>query len=90
MADPNLKVNTLISGLNQPTSMAFLGPNDFLVLEKATGRVQHVMNGSIVGTPLDLAVNSASERLAGNCITAQLYEYPWRLSLLDGEQYWRR
>jgi glucose/arabinose dehydrogenase len=62
MLDPSLHVTTVVSGLNQPTSMAFLGPNDFLVLEKATGKVQHVVNGAIVGTALDLAVNSASER----------------------------
>src|SRR5262249_27956930 len=49
-------------GLNQPTSMAFLGAGDFLVLEKASGKVQHVVNGAIVGTALDLPVNSASER----------------------------
>jgi glucose/arabinose dehydrogenase len=42
--------------------MAFLGPRDFLILEKATGKVQHVINGVVVGTALDLAVNSASER----------------------------
>jgi glucose/arabinose dehydrogenase len=42
--------------------MVFLGPNDFLVLEKATGKVQHVVNGAIAGTAIDLAVNSASER----------------------------
>jgi uncharacterized protein (TIGR03118 family) len=62
MVDPNLHVTTVVSGLNQPTSMAFLGPNDFLVLEKASGKVQHVVNGSVVGTALDLAVNSNSER----------------------------
>jgi len=62
MTDPNLTVNTEISGLNQPTSMAFLGPHDFLILEKATGKVQHVLNGVVIGTALDLAVNSASER----------------------------
>src|SRR5437763_8857442 len=62
MVDPNLQVTTVVSGLDQPTSMAFLGPNDFLILEKATGKVQHVVNGAIVGTALDLAVNSASER----------------------------
>src|SRR5213079_2866157 len=60
--DPNLKVTTVVSGLDQPTSMVFLGDGDFLVLEKATGRVQHVVNGAVVGTALDLAVNSASER----------------------------
>ena len=62
MVDLNLHVTTVVTGLDQPTSMVFLGPNDFLVLEKATGKVQHVVGGSVVGTPLDLAVNSASER----------------------------
>ena len=62
MVDPNLKVTTFVSGLDQPTSMAFLGDGDFLILEKASGKVKHVLNGSIVSTPLDLAVNSSSER----------------------------
>src|SRR5262249_42753897 len=60
--DPNLKVTTVVSGLNQPTSMTFLGPNDFLVLEKASGKVKRVVNGVVVATVLDLPVNSASER----------------------------
>ncbi len=62
MLDPNLTVRTVVDGLNQPTTMAFLGPTDILVLEKATGRVQRVVNGVIQSTVLDLAVNSASER----------------------------
>ncbi len=60
--DPNITVTPIVSGLNQPISMAFLGPNDFFVCEKATGQVKHVVNGTVVGTVLDLAVNSASER----------------------------
>jgi uncharacterized protein (TIGR03118 family) len=60
--DPNLTVRTVVSGLNQPTTMAFLGTNDFLVLEKTTGKVQHVVNGVLAGTVLDLPVNGASER----------------------------
>src|SRR5439155_3639516 len=62
MTDPSLTVGTVISGLDQPTSMAFLGANDFLILEKASGKVKHVVNGAVAGTALDLAVNSASER----------------------------
>jgi glucose/arabinose dehydrogenase len=62
LVDPNLRVRTVIENLDQPTSMAFLGPNDFLVLEKATGKVQHVVDGTVVGTTLDLAVNNGSER----------------------------
>jgi uncharacterized repeat protein (TIGR01451 family) len=63
MTDASLAVRTLVSGFNQPISMAFLGPNDFLILEKASGKVLRVTNGQLQGTAaLDLAVNSASER----------------------------
>jgi glucose/arabinose dehydrogenase len=60
--DPNLAVRTAASGLVTPTSIAFLGANDMLVVEKDTGKVQRVVNGSIQSTVLDLAVNRASER----------------------------
>jgi aldose sugar dehydrogenase len=61
--DPNLTVRTVVTGLVQPTTMAFLGSNDFLVLEKASGKVQRVTNGVLQAAPaLDLPVNSASER----------------------------
>jgi uncharacterized repeat protein (TIGR01451 family) len=63
MLDPNLSVKTVVSGLSQPTCMAFIGNNDFFVLEKNTGKVQRVINGVIQSpAPLDLAVNSGSER----------------------------
>jgi uncharacterized repeat protein (TIGR01451 family) len=62
MLDPNLTVSTVVTGLDQPTSLAFLGANDFLVLEKASGKVQRVVGGVIQGPVLDLPVNSASER----------------------------
>ncbi|MGE3932189.1 MAG: sorbosone dehydrogenase family protein [Rhodospirillaceae bacterium] len=63
LLDPNLQVQTVASGINQPTSMAFIGSNDFLVLEKATGQVRRVTNSVVQAAPvLDLAVNNASER----------------------------
>ena len=62
MLDPNLSVQTVVTGLSQPTSMAFIGVNDFFVLEKDTGKVQRIVNGVLQSTVLDLAVNSASER----------------------------
>jgi uncharacterized repeat protein (TIGR01451 family) len=62
MLDDNLTVSTVIAGLDQPTSLAFIGMNDFFVLEKATGKVQRVVNGILHSTPLDLPVNNASER----------------------------
>src|SRR5437762_8097866 len=62
MLVPDLAVRTVVSGAVQPTSMAFIGPDDFFLLEKASGKVLRVVNGQIQSVVLDLAVNSASER----------------------------
>ncbi len=64
MSDPSLVVTTLpTAGLTQPTSMAFLGANDFLVLEKTTGRVRRMLNNVLQASPaLDVAVSNDSER----------------------------
>lgn len=62
LVDSHLGVRAVITNLNQPTSMAFLRHNDMLVLEKASGKVQRIVNGVLTSTVLDLAVNSASER----------------------------
>ena len=60
--DPNLAVRDVVTGLNQPTGFTFLGANDVLITEKASGMVKRFTNGSANGVPLDLAVNSNSER----------------------------
>jgi glucose/arabinose dehydrogenase len=62
LVDSNLRVRAVVEGLNQPTSAAFLGPNEFFVLEMARGQVKWIVNGIVQGTVLDLAVNSGSER----------------------------
>ncbi|MBI1896844.1 MAG: PQQ-dependent sugar dehydrogenase [Acidobacteria bacterium] len=61
MLVPNLTVNLYQGGLALPTTMAFIGANEFFVLEKNSGKVKHVINGN-VHEVLDLAVNSSSER----------------------------
>jgi aldose sugar dehydrogenase len=66
MTDPDLSVVTVVdfaAGLDQPTTMKFVATNDFLVLEKATGRVRRVLNDVLQpGFALDVNVNSSSER----------------------------
>jgi glucose/arabinose dehydrogenase len=62
MTVPNLVVRTTVANLITPISMAFIGANDFLVLEKNTGQVKRVVNNAVQGTVLDLGVNFASER----------------------------
>lgn len=62
MLDPQLDVRLVADGLMTLTTMAFLDDNEFLVLEKTSGTVQHFVDGTLQGTALDLAVNNASER----------------------------
>jgi glucose/arabinose dehydrogenase len=62
MLHPRLGVRPVAQGLSLPTTMAFLGPADMLVLEKNTGLVKRVVSGAVQGTVLDLAVNFGSER----------------------------
>ena len=58
--DTSLRVETVSTGLVRPTSMAFLGPNDILVLEKNTGNVHRITNGQLLPQPL-LHVNVATQ-----------------------------
>src|SRR5215218_8181333 len=59
--DPNLGVELVSSDvLELPTSMAPLGPNDILVLEKEKGTVQRIVNGKLLPTPV-LTVDVATE-----------------------------
>jgi glucose/arabinose dehydrogenase len=62
MLRPGLAVRPLISGLVTPISLAHVGADEFLLLEKNTGQVLHVVNGANAGAALDLSVNFASER----------------------------
>jgi len=61
--DPNLTVTQLVSGLNAPTTMAFIGPGDILVLQKDNGQVRRVLSGILqAGSVLDVNVANDSER----------------------------
>jgi glucose/arabinose dehydrogenase len=58
--DRHLTVEVVAEGLNLPTTMAFLGPNDILVLEKQRGTVQRIVDGKMLPEPL-LDVNVATQ-----------------------------
>jgi glucose/arabinose dehydrogenase len=61
--DPNLKLELVSEGLQLPSQMAFIGANDILVLEKDTGMVKRIVNGSVLEEPiLDVNVATAYER----------------------------
>src|ERR671937_894410 len=71
--DPNLKVEEVFNGLEEATSMAFLGPNDILVLEKDKGTVQRIVDGKMLPDPLlDVNVANLDERgLLGIAVAKQ-------------------
>jgi aldose sugar dehydrogenase len=61
--DPSLHIEEVATGLELPTKMAFLGPDDILVLEKEKGTVQRIFDGRIQPEPLlDVNVAGAVER----------------------------
>src|SRR6266516_6190997 len=60
--DSNLKVESMVSGLSSPTSMAFLDNHNILVLEK-DGNVRLVSNSQLQPQPvLQVSVDTKSER----------------------------
>ena len=76
--DPALEFEEVVSGLDLPTTMAFIGPDDILVLQKNDGRVLRVSGGAIQGTVLDLAVDGFSERgLLGIAVDPDFVHNGW-------------
>ena len=63
--NPHIRTEVIATGIKFPTSMAFLGSNDILVLEKNDGTVKRITNGSMLADPL-LDVNRIREKYARN------------------------
>jgi glucose/arabinose dehydrogenase len=62
LTDSSLKVEKVVEGLSQPTSMTFVG-NDIIVTQKNDGAVRLVVDGALQRAPaLTFDVESASER----------------------------
>jgi aldose sugar dehydrogenase len=61
--DADLTVEIIYQGIRFPTSMAFLGSDDIVVLEKDNGTVRRIINGTMLEEPLlDAAVSNKGER----------------------------
>src|SRR5881409_1933762 len=63
LTDPNLSITEITSGLSAPTTMAFIGTDDILVLQNDNGQVRRVIAGVLQPSAvLDVAVDNFSER----------------------------
>jgi glucose/arabinose dehydrogenase len=63
--DWGLRLEEVVSGLDAPSALVFFGPRideEFLVLEKNTGRVRHFVRRVEQPVALDLAVDNCGER----------------------------
>jgi aldose sugar dehydrogenase len=61
--DSSLMVELVREDLDYPTSMAFVGPDDILVLEKDKGTVRRIIDGQLLDRPiLDVDVATEQER----------------------------
>jgi glucose/arabinose dehydrogenase len=92
LADGNLKIEEVADGLNTPTTIAFLGPNDILVLEKDKGTVKRILDGKVLDQPLlDVSVANSVERcMCGIAIskhgtTTYVFLYYTEIDGTDGE-----
>ena len=90
--DSHLKITTVAEGLSTPTTMAFVGPNDILVLEKDTGMVKRIVDGKVLPIPvLDVNVANSVERclcgiaVAKNGSTTHVFLYYTEIDGKDGE-----
>lgn len=61
--DKDLNIEVVYDGINFPTAMAFIDNNDILALEKNSGNVLRIINGSRLPEPLlSLNVSQSGER----------------------------
>lgn len=75
--DDNFKVEEFVTGLNQPTQMAFIG-NDLLVLEKNQGKVRLVREGILQPKPVldvEVGTNNESGLLGIAVVDSSVYLY---------------
>jgi aldose sugar dehydrogenase len=88
--DPKLKAEVVFKGLHIPTSLAFLGPNDILVLEKNSGNVLRILDGNLIKKPLlhvnvptqflewgllGIAISKQQTNTAGSDVAGQAHTY---------------
>ena len=90
--DSLLKADFVFKGLEFPSSMAFIGPDDILVAEKNTGTVRRVTNGAMLSEPLlDVNVANKGERgmlgiaVANNETNLQTYVFLYYTETADGD-----
>jgi glucose/arabinose dehydrogenase/plastocyanin len=66
--DTRIKIESIYDGLQSPTAIAFLGPNDMLVLQKANNSIMRIVNGQMLDEPVLDLENTVNITAAVNCM----------------------
>jgi hypothetical protein len=84
LKDNGYMLESVFHGIKFPTSMAFLGPDDILVLEKNDGTVRRIVNGVMLPEPvLDVNIANSNERvMLGIAVSSRFF----RLSRNKGRE----
>ena len=71
ISDPNMRLEKVITGLERPTSMAFLDNDDIIITQKDNGWVRLVSNGMLQPQPIFQVpvVNNNERGLLGVAVT---------------------
>ena len=65
--DTRIKIEPIYDGLKSPTAIAFLGPDDMLVLQRQNNSIMRIVNGQMLDEPvLDLGNNV--KLMGGSCL----------------------
>ena len=62
LTDQNLRVELVARDFDFPTSIEFLGKDDFLLLEKNTGDIYRILKGNVTGPLIHIHVSQKDER----------------------------
>jgi glucose/arabinose dehydrogenase len=62
LTDRDLRVELVARDFDFPTSIEFLGKDDFLLLEKNTGDIYRILNGNVTGPLFHIDVSQKDER----------------------------
>src|SRR4249919_1178984 len=62
LTDRDLSVELVARDFDFPTSIEFLGKDDFLLLEKNTGDIYRILNGNVTGPLIHIDVSEKDER----------------------------
>jgi glucose/arabinose dehydrogenase len=66
--DTGLKIEPIYSGLESPTAIAFLGPNDMLILQKQNNSIMRIVNGQMLDEPILDDLGNNVELVGDSCM----------------------